>query len=752
MFAVKQFNAKTRSHLFAVFFFASLQCSYSKPASDSNLIYNLTASVIEDTTYIENSDDHGPLKLNITWDTFVNDRKPSSYSILITSLNKHDDASLCPEETLFYTTRDADRCQVILPENQFFSDAPELSVRPSCTYGIQVFANPRNNPKTKVPEVILKIPKCVGGWCGCEKAQEYLPVPEVEISVQSSEYIGIKWTVESPDPRVHSYVVSFGLPFLISNNRLPVYNISKIAAVPPTVFSYTWPLNSTDFDVTKGGSKFYVAAEDMVGCLGKPGATLVEIPVEALASVQRNSHFQWLVWLSFIAMSSVIVGFAVTFIYNRSRKKYQFLWADRGASRFHDLVGLSRLRSQWADSTLRERNVLYIEQEIQNAINRGQADEFEVSYKRLKFIRELGKGQFGKVYLGTLEGFRPSLVAIKISNCSDPKAEPEARRQLLAEIETMKSGGNHSHLVQLIGTCTLPENPICVILEYVEGGDLLRHLHRLRDGLMGYDQICNRSVASSGRQRPSFSETVYTTLDNESPTSKTSPEFRREQRSMNGVKEKEETCANISEDKFNDSLDGCNGMDGYRFASFALDIARGMEHLEAKGIIHRDLAARNILLTSDMTLKISDFGLSRNDGVYVIGKGEGGVRRLPVRWMAPEALRDREFTSRSDVWSFAVVLWEIGTLGAFPYSEIQDDQLLRHVLRDEGRLERPASVSAEFYDLMRSCWSSSPKNRPSFAQIVQRLLHLDEPSNYFTATNPCYSLLPTVTPMDSINR
>lgn len=153
-------------------------------------------------------------------------------------------------------------------------------------------------------------------------------------------------------------------------------------------------------------------------------------------------------------------------------------------------------------------------------------------------------------------------------------------------------------------------------------------------------------------------------------------------------------------------------------------------------------------------MQISDFGLSRNDGVYIIGNGEGGVRRLPVRWMAPEALRDREFTSRSDVWSFAVVLWEIGTLGAFPYSEIQDEHLLRHVLCDEGRLERPENVTAEFYDLMLSCWSSSPKNRPSFAQIVQRLIYLDVPANFLTATNPCYSLLSTVMPTEkkSINR
>lgn len=126
----------------------------------------------------------------------------------------------------------------------------------------------------------------------------------------------------------------------------------------------------------------------------------------------------------------------------------------------------------------------------------------------MKFIRELGKGQFGKVYLGTLDGYRESLVAIKISNCSEPKKEPEARQQLLAEIETMKNAGYHSHLVQLIATCTLPENPICVVLEYVKGGDLLAHLHRLRDGVTEYDRVFNSNRTSTRCQRPSFSESM----------------------------------------------------------------------------------------------------------------------------------------------------------------------------------------------------------------------------------------------------
>ena len=140
-------------------------------------------------------------------------------------------------------------------------------------------------------------------------------------------------------------------------------------------------------------------------------------------------------------------------------------------------------------------------------MNQGLADELEVSYERLKFIRELGKGQFGKVYLGTLEGYKDSVVAIKISNCYKPSTDLEARQQLLTEIETMKNAGYHSHLVRLIATCTLPKKPICVILEYLEGGDLLAHLRRIRDFITS-DKSFGSRISSCRSERPSISESM----------------------------------------------------------------------------------------------------------------------------------------------------------------------------------------------------------------------------------------------------
>lgn len=123
--------------------------------------------------------------------------------------------------------------------------------------------------------------------------------------------------------------------------------------------------------------------------------------------------------------------------------------------------------------------------------------------------------------------------------------------------------------------------------------------------------------------------------------------------------------------------------------------------------------------------------------------GSGRTRRLPVRWMSPEAMRNREFSSKSDVWSYGVVLWEIGTLGAFPYPDVRDDQLLRHVVIDQKHPTKPDAVSNEMYAVMQACWASHPCDRPHFSQLLPCLLGLAEIA-YFSCgkSNPCYAPLP----------
>lgn len=114
-------------------------------------------------------------------------------------------------------------------------------------------------------------------------------------------------------------------------------------------------------------------------------------------------------------------------------------------------------------------------------------------------------------------------------------------------------------------------------------------------------------------------------------------------------------------------------------------------------------------------MKIGDFGLARD--IYETDYyRKGGKGLLPVRWMAPEGLRDGLFTNESDVWSFGVVLWEIVTLAEQPYPGISNEEVLDYVKK--GRImDPPENCNEELYDIMKTCWQFKPRDRPTFLQV-----------------------------------
>ncbi|KAK6644096.1 hypothetical protein RUM43_000362 [Polyplax serrata] len=148
--------------------------------------------------------------------------------------------------------------------------------------------------------------------------------------------------------------------------------------------------------------------------------------------------------------------------------------------------------------------------------------------------------------------------------------------------------------------------------------------------------------------------------------------------------------------------------------NFAFDTCSGMEYLESRKVVHRDLAARNVLISEEGVAKVSDFGLAREEN-FTIDAG-----KLPIKWTAPEALRQGLFSNKSDMWSFGILLWEIYSFGRVPYPRIPQADVVKHV--EKGyKMEAPEGCPQEVYEIMRQTWDLQPEKRPSFKEVKTKL-------------------------------
>uniref|UniRef100_A0A5S6QST0 receptor protein-tyrosine kinase n=1 Tax=Trichuris muris TaxID=70415 RepID=A0A5S6QST0_TRIMR len=288
--------------------------------------------------------------------------------------------------------------------------------------------------------------------------------------------------------------------------------------------------------------------------------------------------------------------------------------------------------------------------------------EWEINRNRLKLHRVIGEGAFGQVWCADLlPGSRSFLsgrtVAVKMLKLSTTDRE---MMDLVSEMEVMKKIGRHINIINLIGCCT-QNGPLYVVVEYCANGNL-------------------RNFLKSQRPEHDYGGQY------EEPNSK---RFSRQPLTYKDL------------------------------VVFAHQISRGMEHLASRKCIHRDLAARNVLVTEDYVMKIADFGLARDlrNMDYYKKTSDG---RLPVKWMAPEALFDHVYTVQSDVWSFGILVWEIMTLGGNPYPSVPVEKLFI-LLKQGHRMERPRDCSHEIYQLMLDCWQDRPEDRPMFSEIVAYL-------------------------------
>lgn len=173
---------------------------------------------------------------------------------------------------------------------------------------------------------------------------------------------------------------------------------------------------------------------------------------------------------------------------------------------------------------------------------------------------------------------------------------------------------------------------------------------------------------------------------------------------------------------------------------FALQISDGMRYLSSINYIHGDLAARNCLLDEHFNIKISDFGLSQRlnkKSNFIIVH----IVNIPIRWMAIECLLDRQqqysnqikCTKKSDIWSFGVLLWEIFTLGSYPYEQIPDTDQLIDYLSNGNRLHQPIGCPNNIYQLMQLCWQTNVDQRPNFEFLFFQIENIKNNSSQLSA-------------------
>ncbi|XP_052757727.1 fibroblast growth factor receptor 3-like [Galleria mellonella] len=602
--------------------------------------------------------------------------------------------------------------------------AETCAVRPGCAYKVVVTAHPWDG--RTVADKLIELDECEAGVCSCAYSPR-LPAPIVtaQTITQDGELVAnISWTLPEPSfpqrlPRglqKKNYFVSIGKQMVTDAHPSPWFAntiTQRVDTSGPvaTGESSRWLLlhiverSGERQDQTKMLDVKLLARVNLIderGCIGPAGNATAYDPDE----MNKIPYENYIIW-ALLGGLCVLAMVAILAVSARAVKR--ILSALRPPPASAPLEPLRR-RPAWLPLRLRtnndvpraqfEQSPLYVHKEFEFDEIEG-ADEWEVSWSRVHLGSMIGSGAFGRVHVAQLDTVKGETITVAAKMLSENASEEEMQ-DFLREINMLKHVGCHKHVIRLIGCCTR-RAPFIALLEHAPRGDLLSLLRAAR-GRRKADQHCESNVTrrvDSDSTVPHLSEnnSEYTNISDSDPTLSETKLYDSEK-----PKSKDHYVA-----------EPALHLDSSTMRDYALQVALGMRHLEERGITHRDLAARNILVDAAGVLKVADFGLSRT-GVYVHTRSNP----VPLRWLAPEAILHSQYCSASDVWAFAVLLWEIATLGGFPYAELSNHQIPAF-LTSGNRLQKPARASPRLYQLMVECWSDDPNDRPTFAQIVDKL-------------------------------
>ncbi|KAK9680761.1 Protein tyrosine and serine/threonine kinase [Popillia japonica] len=369
-------------------------------------------------------------------------------------------------------------------------------------------------------------------------------------------------------------------------------------------------------------------------------------------------------------------------------------------------------------------------------------ESWEIPKDTIKLGKQLGAGAFGVVMKAVIERYIDNetdlTVAVKMVKKT---ADDSYLRALVSELKIMVHLGKHLNVVNLIGACTkhIAKRELYVIVEFCRFGNLHNYLLRHRGNFINQIDVATGKIDYSiGVDILSRSFSVSSSHSQEGP-----PKDMMDYRSnYNGVVQTTEvTLVSMSPSgsqgdeplMSNNSVQPewrSNYKGDYKgnvkpictkdLLTWAFQISRGMEYLASRKVLHGDLAARNILLADNNIVKICDFGLAKS--MYKSDnykkKGDGP---LPIKWMSIESIRDRVFSTQSDVWSFGIVLWEFFSLARTPYPGMDADERLFQKLVEGYRMDQPCYATKEIYTMMLNCWEPKPLSRPSFGRLSERI-------------------------------
>ncbi|XP_068691047.1 inactive tyrosine-protein kinase 7-like [Montipora foliosa] len=287
-----------------------------------------------------------------------------------------------------------------------------------------------------------------------------------------------------------------------------------------------------------------------------------------------------------------------------------------------------------------------------------EVDSWEIARRQIALEEVIGSGAFGTVWRATLsrKNGRPGIRFVA-AKCFSPTSGDEGKVALMREIGLGKLiGDSPQPNIVQFIGCVTTQIQPILIMEYLPCGDLLGYLRKSR-GIFDKHYCGKLAVAP---------------------------------------------------------------LKTYDLMSFSNQIATGMVFLASRGIIHRDLAARNVLLDQNRVCKVTDFGLAYQNFKYGHGNAKKGC--MPIKWTAPEILfgDPANLSSKSDVWSYGVVLYEIFTIGGIPYPGWSEGKTMEELKRGY-RMPKPAHIANNLYNLMEMCWQEIPVLRPDFVNISKRL-------------------------------